>query len=98
MPEAGPGRPILSVIIPALNEAENLRSLLPALQETLAGLGVRSEVLVADGGSSDTAPGLFREMVRVLAPGGVLILGTPDYSRWIWRVIERVYGWVLLGA
>ncbi len=43
-------------------------------------------------------PGLFREMVRVLAPGGVLILGTPDYSRWIWRVIERTYGWLLPGG
>ena len=30
--------------------------------------------------------------------GGVLILGTPDYSRWIWRLIERIYGWVLPGA
>lgn len=43
-------------------------------------------------------PGIFREMVRVLAPGGILILGTPDYSRWVWRVIERIYGWVLPGA
>jgi SAM-dependent methyltransferase len=43
-------------------------------------------------------PGLFREMVRVLAPGGVLVLGTPDYSRWIWRAIERIYGWLLPGA
>lgn len=43
-------------------------------------------------------PDLFREMVRVLAPGGILILGTPDYSRWIWHVIERIYGWLLPGA
>ncbi|HEV8663789.1 MAG TPA: glycosyltransferase [Candidatus Methylomirabilis sp.] len=62
MAEAGSGPPVLSVIIPALNEAENLRSLLPALQETLAGLGVRSEVLVADGGSSDTTPAVARAL------------------------------------
>jgi SAM-dependent methyltransferase len=31
------------------------------------------------------------DMVRVLAPGGTLVLGTPDYGRWRWRFIEGVY-------
>ena len=31
------------------------------------------------------------ELDRVLQPGGFLILGTPDYSKWQWRVIERLY-------
>src|SRR5207253_1704026 len=31
------------------------------------------------------------DMVRVLAPGGTLILGTPDYSRWRWRA--RICAW-----
>ena len=31
------------------------------------------------------------DMVRVLAPGGVLVLGTPDYGRWIWRALEGAY-------
>jgi dolichol-phosphate mannosyltransferase len=31
------------------------------------------------------------EMVRVLRPGGVLVLGTPDYGRWIWRTLENIY-------
>jgi dolichol-phosphate mannosyltransferase len=31
------------------------------------------------------------ELDRVLAPGGLLILGTPDYARWQWRVIEWLY-------
>jgi dolichol-phosphate mannosyltransferase len=31
------------------------------------------------------------DMVRVLAPGGILVLGTPDYSRWIWRALEGAY-------
>ncbi|HEX9234813.1 MAG TPA: methyltransferase domain-containing protein, partial [Actinomycetota bacterium] len=31
------------------------------------------------------------EMVRVLAPGGTLVLGTPDYGRWIWRTLEGLY-------
>jgi dolichol-phosphate mannosyltransferase len=31
------------------------------------------------------------DMVRVLVPGGDLILGTPDYGRWLWRTIEGLY-------
>jgi len=31
------------------------------------------------------------DMVRVLAPGGQLILGTPDYGRWLWRALEAAY-------
>jgi hypothetical protein len=30
-------------------------------------------------------------MVRVLAPGGMLVLGTPDYGRWSWRTLEAIY-------
>lgn len=35
---------------------------------------------------------VIRELIRVLAPDGRLILGTPDYSRRAWRVLERLYG------
>lgn len=56
MTETGSGHLALSVIIPALNEAENLRSLLPALREALAGLGVPTEIIVADGSSGDPTP------------------------------------------
>lgn len=38
------------------------------------------------------------ELVRVLAPGGILVLGTPDYGRWEWRVTEKLYAWVVPGA
>jgi dolichol-phosphate mannosyltransferase len=31
------------------------------------------------------------ELDRVLQPGGRLVLGTPDYGHWQWRVIERLY-------
>ena len=41
-------RPDLSVVIPAHNEAPNLRVLLPQLRDILGGLGIRSEVLAAD--------------------------------------------------
>jgi dolichol-phosphate mannosyltransferase len=34
---------------------------------------------------------LFEEMNRVLAPGGTLVLGTPDYASRTWRFIEFWY-------
>ena len=43
-------------------------------------------------------PEIWVEMGRVLRPGGLLILGTPDYGRWLWWVLEWIYGVVLPGA
>jgi dolichol-phosphate mannosyltransferase len=34
---------------------------------------------------------LLEELDRVLAPGGRLVLGTPDYGRWEWRATEWLY-------
>ena len=63
--DAGP--PELAVVIPAWNERENLELLLPALRETLDGLGVRWEIIVADGGSHDgTAEVAARRGARVI--------------------------------
>jgi ubiquinone/menaquinone biosynthesis C-methylase UbiE len=36
-------------------------------------------------------PGALEELDRVLQPGGLLILGTPDYANWQWNVIEWLY-------
>jgi dolichol-phosphate mannosyltransferase len=44
----------LSVVIPALNEAENLAQLLPSLTQALRSLGIVFEVIVVDGGSRDS--------------------------------------------
>jgi SAM-dependent methyltransferase len=38
------------------------------------------------------------ELVRVLRPGGILVLGTPDYGRRLWRFLEWVYGKVFPGG
>jgi len=41
---------------------------------------------------------ILDELCRVLAPGGRLVLGTPDYANWEWIVIEAIYGKVLPSA
>lgn len=35
---------------------------------------------------------ILAELIRVLVPGGRLVLGTPDYDRWEWVVTEKLYG------
>lgn len=41
---------------------------------------------------------ILSELVRVLAPGGRLVLGTPDYDHWEWVVMEKAYGLVAPGG
>jgi dolichol-phosphate mannosyltransferase len=41
---------------------------------------------------------LFGEMARVLQPGGMLIIGTPDYSTLGWQIIEPLYGALMPGG
>ncbi len=41
---------------------------------------------------------LFTEMDRVLRPGGMLIIGTPDYATIGWRIIEPLYGMLMPGG
>ncbi|HLY28038.1 MAG TPA: methyltransferase domain-containing protein [Aggregatilineales bacterium] len=41
---------------------------------------------------------ILNELCRVLAPGGRLVLGTPDYANWEWRLIEAIYARVLPSA
>ena len=38
------------------------------------------------------------ELIRCLKPGGLLILGTPDYGGWSWPTIEWIYGKVMPGS
>jgi SAM-dependent methyltransferase len=41
---------------------------------------------------------ILDELDRCLAPGGRLVLGTPDYANWEWVVTEKLYGWFAPGA
>ena len=43
-------------------------------------------------------PAIFDELTRVLRPGGLLVLGTPDYDTIGWRTIEPLYGWFAPGG
>lgn len=45
--------PEITVVIPALNERENLELLLPLIQDTVAELQLNAEIIVVDGGSHD---------------------------------------------
>src|SRR5205814_10112021 len=54
--------PDLSIVIPALNEAENLRLLLPLIREVIGELGVRAEIIVVDGGSSDDSKSVVTQL------------------------------------
>lgn len=41
---------------------------------------------------------LIDELTRILQPGGTLVIGTPDYGRWEWLVLEWLYGKLAPGA
>jgi dolichol-phosphate mannosyltransferase len=43
----------LSIVVPTLNERENVALLIPALQRIVASLSITAEILVIDGGSTD---------------------------------------------
>ena len=41
---------------------------------------------------------VLEEISRVLAPGGRLILGSPDYGRWRWNLVGSLYSRLVPGA
>src|SRR2546423_13757993 len=73
--------PDLAIVIPALNERDNLELLLPAVKEVLGDLNVTAEIVVADGGSHDgTREAAERREARVVIQqergyGGALLRG-----------------------
>lgn len=73
--------PDITVIIPALNEQENLELLLPLIQEAVEQLQLNAEIIVVDGGSHDdsqlVAQKLGARVVEQDEPGygGALLAG-----------------------
>jgi len=71
-PAAAVGRPSISVLIPARNEAANIAE---AVAAVLANTGVDLELLVLDDGSTDATPDILRAIpdprLRVLQGGGL---------------------------
>ncbi|MGA8726465.1 MAG: glycosyltransferase family 2 protein [Acidimicrobiales bacterium] len=59
---AGSTAASVSVVMPALNEAENLVETVPALIDVLEEMGIEYEVLVVDDGSTDGTPRVMREL------------------------------------
>src|SRR6202165_2055045 len=51
----------LSLVLPALNEGENLDRVLPELKKALVALGPTYEIIVVDGGSSDNTHEVVRK-------------------------------------
>ena len=59
---SGTDAPDVSIVIPALNEQENLALLLPLVHQTLAELAIQSEVIVVDGGSRDDSKAVAEKL------------------------------------
>ncbi|MBI4675642.1 MAG: glycosyltransferase [Chloroflexi bacterium] len=68
----------LSIILPTLNEAENIRELVTGLGQALDALGITYEILVVDGGSTD-------ETIRYAAASNahtrVILQSSPGYGQ-----------------
>lgn len=81
----------LSVVIPCLHEAANLRVLLPKLRACLDGLGISWEILVVDGASGDGSEGVAE------AEGARYVCETaPGYGAAIMRGAMEAHGEFIL--
>lgn len=73
--------PDISIVIPALNERENLELLLPLIDDSLRQAGISAQVIVVDGGSHDGSRATAESLGAQVAVqtergyGGALIAG-----------------------
>lgn len=87
------GSIVLDILIRKLRYARQFGR--PAIQGSIFQLPIPGEafpcVLCSQVIEHVPRPNVLEELDRVLEPGGFLILGTPDYGRWQWLVIEWLY-------
>ncbi|MEO7761702.1 MAG: glycosyltransferase family 2 protein [Casimicrobiaceae bacterium] len=57
-----PARPLLSVVMPAYNEADNIAAAIADIREHVFGVVARSELVVIDDGSRDETAAIVREL------------------------------------
>jgi dolichol-phosphate mannosyltransferase len=73
--------PDISVVIPALNERDNLELLLPLLSKVIASLNLEAEIIIVDGGSVDGTPDIANKQRALVVTqsergyGGALLAG-----------------------
>jgi len=65
----------LSLIIPALNEEENIAALLPRIHQLMSGVSSQHEIILVDGGSKDRTAEIAREL-----GARVLVQSEPGYG------------------
>lgn len=65
------GASVLTLILPAYNEARRLPASLVRCADFFRGRGIRAEIIVADDGSADGTPQAFGEAATELAESGV---------------------------
>jgi dolichol-phosphate mannosyltransferase len=74
-------KPDIAVVVPVLNERENLEPLFTSLKEVITELGLTADIVVADGGSHDGSQETATQMgARVVTQtergyGGALLVG-----------------------
>jgi glycosyltransferase involved in cell wall biosynthesis len=56
--------PAVSVVVPAFNESQNLRSVIDEIENTLLGAGIGYEVVIIDDGSTDETQGLCGALIE----------------------------------
>lgn len=65
LPETVPGTPLISVVVPVHNEAENIPPLIAAITAALA--GIEHEIIYVDDGSSDASPKILADIAAKLS-------------------------------
>ncbi len=76
---SGDAAPAVSIIVPALNEADNIPLLIPQLAEALAAAELSYEVIIVDDASRDRTPDVCAELAKTY-PIRLIVRQEPKYG------------------